>query len=75
MKPVRFMAVVQAALIFKYTIFLSGILKITDMVEVYHSTNTLPGQCLFDTYVVSHSFVSHGDPKLSNPRVQLHFHK
>lgn len=73
------MTMLQVALIFKYRNFLSGILKIFNMVEVYHSTvyhstNTFLGQCLY-AYVVSHSFVSHGDPKLPNPGVQLHFNK
>lgn len=72
MKTVGFMAVVQAALIFKCSDFLSGILKVTNMAKVCHSTNILLGHCLYDNFVPSHSFASHGDPKLPNPEVQLH---
>lgn len=72
---VRFMATVQVALIFKCTNFLSGILKIAKMAEVYYSTNTLLGECLHDDYAVNQSFISHGDPKLPNPGVPLRFNK
>lgn len=69
------MVVVQITLIFKGSNFLRGIVKVTKMVEVYHGTNILLGHCLYDTFVVNHSFVSHGDPKLPNPEAQLHFKK
>lgn len=72
MKTVGFMAVVQVALILKCSNFLSGILKVTNMAKVCHSTNILLGHCLYDNFVPSHSFASHGDPKLPNPEVQLH---
>lgn len=69
------MAMIQVALIFKCINFLCGILKIATMIEVYYSTNTLLGECLHDDYVVNHSFISYGDPKLANPGVQRHFNK
>lgn len=72
MKAVVFMATVHVTLIFKCLNFLNGILKVTNMVEDYHGTNILLGHSLYNTFVVSHSFVSQGDPKLPNPEVQLH---
>lgn len=56
MITVGFMVVVQITLIFKGSNFLRGSVKVTKMVEVYHGTNILLGHCLYDTFVVNHSF-------------------